>query len=491
MWGDEDSMADSALFRFDNSYARDLPGFHVAWQPAEAPAPRLVKFNQALARELGLADSRLDGPLGAEIFSGGRLPEGASPIAQAYAGHQFGGFSPQLGDGRALLLGEIVDPRGRRFDIQLKGSGRTPFARGGDGKAALGPMLREYLISEAMTALGIPTTRSLAVALTGETIHREEPLPGAVLTRVAASHIRIGTFQFFAARGDTDKVRQLADYAIDRHFPDLKGEDQPYLALLARVSRLQAQLVAQWLQVGFIHGVMNTDNAAISGETIDYGPCAFMEIYDPATVFSSIDSQGRYAYGNQPPLAAWNVARFAETLLPLIDPDADRALELASACIESFATDFEGAWIGGMSANLGLAGKADGDRDLIGDFLVLLQKAGADFTLSFRHLARLARGEESDFFAGEGFADWLARWRQRLPADGQSVALAMDRVNPLYIPRNHLVEEALAAANQGDLTPFDRLLDVLADPYVERSGLERYTMPAPPDAPPYRTFCGT
>jgi len=474
------------IFPFDNSYARDLPGFHVSWKPAVPPEPRLVKFNAPLARDLGLDAAVLEGTAGTAIFSGAALPEGATPIAQAYAGHQFGGFSPQLGDGRALLLGEIVDPRGRRFDIQLKGSGRTPFARGGDGKAAIGPMLREYLVSEAMAALGIPTTRALAVALTGETIYRDTGLPGAVLTRVAASHIRIGTFQFFAARGETDKVKQLADYAIARHFPELAAEKNPYLALLARVRKLQAALVAQWFSVGFIHGVMNTDNAAISGETIDYGPCAFMDAYDPRTVFSSIDHQGRYAYGNQHLLAGWNIARFAETLLPLIDTDQERAVALATDCVEGFEADFHGSWTALMRRKLGLSGEDDGDSALIADYLVLLEQDEADFTQSFRHLAKLARGEQTDFFPA-AFTPWLARWTPRLHA---SSAPDMDRVNPLYIPRNHLVEEALAAATQGDMAPFDELLAVLQQPFTEQPGKERYAEPVMRD-PSYRTFCGT
>ncbi|MFT3989567.1 protein adenylyltransferase SelO [Aestuariivirga sp.] len=474
------------IFPFDNSYARDLPGFHVEWKPAAAPEPKLVKFNAALASELGLDATALEGEVGAAVFSGAAIPEGATPIAQAYAGHQFGGFSPQLGDGRALLLGEIVTPTGQRFDIQLKGSGRTPFARGGDGKAAIGPMLREYLVSEAMAALGIPTTRALAVTLTGETIYRDSALPGAVLTRIAASHIRIGTFQFFAARSETDKVKQLADYAIARHFPELVTEDNPSLALLARVRTLQAALVAQWLSVGFIHGVMNTDNAAISGETIDYGPCAFMDAYDPRTVFSSIDHQGRYAYGNQPLLTGWNVARFAETLLPLIDADQERAVALATQCVEGFEADFHGTWTSLMRRKLGLAGEDAGDATLIADYLVLLEQAEADFTLSFRHLAGLARGEETEFFS-TAFAPWLARWRPRLHA---ASALDMDGVNPLYIPRNHLVEEALAAATQGGMAPFNELLALLQSPFDEQPGKERYAEPAAKD-PSYRTFCGT
>jgi uncharacterized protein YdiU (UPF0061 family) len=476
-------------FTFDNSYARELPGFYVNVQPAASPAPRLVIFNHGLARDLGLDGASLDSEWGARVFSGAEVPEGAAPLAQAYAGHQFGGFSPQLGDGRALLLGEVLDPQGRRFDIQLKGSGRTPFARGGDGKAALGPMLREYIISEAMHALGIPTTRSLAVALTGETIYREQALPGAVLTRVAASHIRIGTFQFFAVRGYTAKLKQLADYAIARHFPELAEAYNPYLALLIRVRQSQASLIARWMGVGFIHGVMNTDNAAISGETIDYGPCAFMNAYDPATVFSSIDEGGRYAFGNQPVLAGWNLARFAEALLPLIDADRDKAVALATEAIETYATDFQAQWNEVLCRKLGLR---VADASLAADFLALLHRHKADYTLAFRALSDCADGLDATLLAllgdGEEARAWLGRWRNQL-ADGASIA--MHAVNPKFIPRNHRVEEALVAATAGDLDPLHTLLKVLSQPFEEQPGRGKFASPPEDGAVPYRTFCGT
>ena len=470
-------------FVFDNSYARDLPGFYVNAVPAGGPAPELVLFNEPLARALGLDPQALRGENAAAIFAGVDVPEGAAPLAQVYAGHQFGGFSPQLGDGRALLLGEIIDPQGRRFDIQLKGSGRTPFARSGDGKAALGPMLREYIISEAMHALGIPTTRSLAVALTGETIYRETPLPGAVLTRVAASHIRIGTFQFFAARSEVEKLRQLADYAIARHFPELKDGANPYLALLIRVRDLQAALIARWMGVGFIHGVMNTDNAAISGETIDYGPCAFMNEYDPKTVFSSIDSQGRYAFGNQPALAGWNLARFAEALLPLIDAGQDRAVELATTAVEGFAAEFELKWNEVVRAKLGLR---QHDAAIAADFFALMEQAKADYTLSFRALAAAAEGHDHPVLAP--FAGWLSRWRPLLVEDAATV---LRRVNPKFVARNHLVEEALAAATAGNLAPLHTLLKVLQHPFDEQPGFASHAEPPEDSSTPYRTFCGT
>ena len=476
-------------FAFDNSYARELPGFYVNAAPSGGPAPDLVVFNEPLAKSLGLDPHALQGEHAAALFAGVDVPEGAAPLAQAYAGHQFGGFSPQLGDGRALLLGEVLDPEGRRFDIQLKGSGRTPFARGGDGKAALGPMLREYIISEAMHALGIPTTRSLAVALTGETIYRETPLPGAVLTRVASSHIRIGTFQFFAARSDTEKLRQLADYSINRHFPELKDDANPYLALLVRVRDLQASLIARWMGVGFIHGVMNTDNAAISGETIDYGPCAFMNAYDPQTVFSSIDSQGRYAFGNQPALAGWNLARFAEALLPLIDANPDKAVALATTAVEGFATQFELRWNETLRAKLGLR---EFDAKIAADFFTLMQQNRADYTLAFRALADAAEGLNQSLLAllnaSPEATEWLARWRPLLAADA---ANAMFRVNPKYIPRNHRVEEALSAATAGDLAPLKTLLLVSQRPFDEQPGFAAFAEPPEDTSTPYRTFCGT
>ncbi|MDZ4136615.1 MAG: YdiU family protein, partial [Paracoccaceae bacterium] len=428
-------------------------GFYAPQHPARAPAPRLLHFNEALARDLGL-DAALLRPKAAALFSGAQLPEGAEPVAQAYAGHQFGGFSPQLGDGRAVLLGEVTDRRGVRRDIALKGSGRTPFSRGGDGKATLGPVLREYLLGEAMHALGVPTTRALAAVSTGEQVRRETDLPGAVLTRVAASHIRVGTFQFFAARGDDAKVRQLADYAIARHYPGLD-----YLQFLEAVIGAQTRLVAQWMGLGFIHGVMNTDNMTISGETIDYGPCAFMEGYAPGTVFSSIDHGGRYAYANQPLILGWNLARLAETLLPLIDPDEDRAVAVATEMLQGIGALFRAQWGAVMREKLGLAGAQAGDIALAEGFLSAMAGQGADWTQSFWRLAgavqRDTRGLRQLFADPAALLAWLPQWRARIAPDA---AARMDRINPVYIPRNHLVEEALAAAHPGDMAPFEALL---------------------------------
>lgn len=494
--------AAAAGFRFDNSYARTLEGFFVPWQAAPVPAAALLKFNRALATELGLDADMLDSPLGAAIFSGNQLPEGATPIAQAYAGHQFGGFSPQLGDGRALLLGEIIDTHGQRRDIAFKGSGRTPFSRGGDGKAALGPVLREYLMGEAMHALGIPTTRALAAVATGEKVLRDSgPLPGAVLTRVAASHLRVGTFEFFATRGTPEQLRMLADYAIARHDPALADQPQPYLGLLRAIIGRQARLVARWMGVGFIHGVMNTDNMTISGETIDYGPCAFMDAYDPATVFSSIDRQGRYAYGNQPAIAQWNLTRLAETLLPLLHEDADNAVAIATEEIRDFATQYQQHWLAELRRKLGFDGEQPDDERLTSDWLGLLQAQGVDFTLAFRQLAEHARtGDAAELralFAEPGPLDaWQARWKTRC-ATGQGDPVerseAMRFANPVYIPRNHLVEAALiAAVEDGNLVPFERLLWVLQRPFETRDGLQQFALPAPAEAMVgYRTFCGT
>ena len=489
------------MFTFDNSYARELEGCYVASSPTAAPRPTLLRLNHGLARELRLDPEEFTDERGAAIFSGNEVPPGASPLAQAYAGHQFGGFSPQLGDGRALLLGEVIDAHGRRRDIAFKGSGRTPFSRGGDGKAALGPVLREYLIGEAMHALGIPTTRALAAVATGDYVMRDRALPGAVLTRVAASHLRVGTFEFFAARGQHDVVQQLADYAIARHYPHLIGHADRYLELLRAVTDRQAALVAQWMLVGFIHGVMNTDNMSISGETIDYGPCAFLETYDPGAVFSSIDHGGRYAYGNQPVIARWNLARFAETLLPIMDaPQSGDAVTRATEVVGSFGDHYDAEWLRGVRRKLGLQGAEAADAALAADWLSLLQARAVDWTLAWRRLADAAagdpRGLESLFQDGRSLATWLARWRERSVGDsrsGDERAVAMRGVNPLYIPRNHRVEEALAAASDtSDLGPFERLLDVLAQPFDERPGLEEYTVPAPADVTArYQTFCGT
>ncbi len=490
---------------FDNSYARELDGMFAPWQPAPAPGPRWLRFNRALAEELGLDTESLASDAGLAVFSGNRVPEGAQPIAQAYAGHQFGGFSPQLGDGRALLLGEVIDRLGRRRDIALKGSGRTPFSRGGDGKAAVGPVLREYLIGEAMHALGIPTTRALAAVATGETIWRERPLPGAILTRVAASHLRVGTFQFFAARRDHARLRRLADYAISRHDPGLKVQPDRYLAFLQAVRDRHARLIAQWMGVGFIHGVMNTDNMTISGETIDYGPCAFLEAYDPATVFSSIDRHGRYAFGNQPGIAQWNLARLAETLLPLIDPDQERAVALATEVLDAFGPAFDREWLRIHRRKTGLndeAGDEDADRTLIHDYLDLMHRHRVDFTLGFRRLSDALRSPSVNALVplfGEGgpeLSGWLTRWQERLTQQGTpagTVAGAMDAVNPLYIPRNHLVENALDVATESqDLRLFERLLSVITRPYDERPEDALCALPGTPEQTEgYQTFCGT
>ncbi|HSW16861.1 MAG TPA: YdiU family protein [Ramlibacter sp.] len=497
-------------FRFDNTYARDLQGLYVPWKAANAPSPRLLYLNDPLALELRLDPAALRSDEGAAIFAGNTAPEGAEPLAQAYAGHQFGGFSPQLGDGRALLLGEVIDRHGRRRDIAFKGSGRTPFSRGGDGKAALGPMLREVLIGEAMHALGIPTTRALAVAGTGESVQREKPLPGAVLARVAASHLRVGTFEFYAARQELDKLRQLAEYAIARHDPDLLGSPGRYLALLGRVVQRQAQLIAQWINVGFIHGVMNTDNMTISGETIDYGPCAFMEAYDPKAVFSSIDHNGRYAFGNQPPIAQWNLARLAEALLPLIARDdseaaAAEAVAQATEVLRDFPAHYQAALLRGQRDKMGLA-DATADHDaadaaLASDWLGLLHAHKVDFTLGWRRLADAAAGNDAPlealFPATDAPREWLAKWRARCASDGasspQARAERMLSANPWIIARNHRVEEALtAASDDGDLAPFERLLAALVNPYEEKPEHAAYAQPAPAAVTAcYQTFCGT
>jgi uncharacterized protein YdiU (UPF0061 family) len=498
-------MADAKVLpiaAFSNSYTGLPPHFFAGQLPARVAQPQLVKFNAALAEELGLDDAAIAAMGPAGIFSGNIVPSGAEPIAMAYAGHQFGNFVPQLGDGRAILLGEVIDRSGMRRDIQLKGAGRTPFSRGGDGCAALGPVLREYLVSEAMHALGIPATRALAVVTTGEMVQRETRLPGAVLTRVAASHIRVGTFQYFAARGDVQAVTQLADYVIDRHYPNAKESENPYLALLEAVVDRQALLIARWMQVGFIHGVMNTDNMAISGETIDFGPCAFMDPYDPATVFSAIDRAGRYTYGNQPGIAQWNLARFAETLLPLIDASQEKGIALASDVISGFSARFEQYWLAGMREKLGLHTAEDGDAALIGGLLDTMHENAADFTLTFRRLAdAVLSGEEDDagprelFAAPEAFDGWAVAWRLRLqrePSEPQMRASAMRRVNPAFIPRNHQVEHALAlAVEQSDFQAFEALLAVLSRPYEDQPGKESYAAAPPPSARVYRTYCGT
>ena len=460
-------------------FASELPELAVPWQAEPAPAPGLLALNEPLARELGLDPAELRTAEGLRLLVGNTLAAGSSPVAQAYAGHQFGGFVPRLGDGRALLLGEVADSAGRVRDLHLKGSGRTPFARGGDGLAAVGPMLREYVISEAMHALGIPTTRSLAVVATGRSVQRETLLPGAVLARVASSHLRVGSFQYAGATGDVDLLRRLADHAVARHHGDAASAVEFFDAVVTA----QASLVAKWMLVGFVHGVMNTDNMTISGETIDYGPCAFMEAYDPTTVFSAIDESGRYAYGNQPIVAEWNLARLAESLLPLLHEGTDQAVALALESLSRFRPQYEAAWSAGMRGKLGLSDGLDEavTSALVTDLLALLREQRVDYTSFFRSLGDEPRRPDQPALDG-----WLTRWH----ALGPDLA-AMNRVNPAYVPRNHLVEEALSAATGGDLGPFTELLQVVGAPYDERPGLERYAAPTPAGSGSYRTFCGT
>ena len=478
---------------FDNSYAQDLQGLYVPWQGQPWPDPQLVMLNTPLARAIGLDPSFLQGEEGVAMLSGHALPEGARPLAQAYAGHQFGGFSPQLGDGRAILVGEVIDPKGQRWDLHLKGSGRTPFARGGDGRAVLGPVLREYLISEAMAALGVPTTRALAACTTGDRVLRQNGLePGAVLARVASSHLRVGTFQFFAARGEVEKLRLLLDYTLARHDPDLVGTPDAALGLLNRVAERQARLVAKWMGLGFIHGVMNTDNTTISGETIDYGPCAFMDRYDPATVFSSIDHSGRYAYANQPVIAQWNLARLAEALLPLIDPSESRAISRATEVMEGMAEIYHTAWLEVFARKLALPAP---DAALIEALHKLWDGREVDFTSFFRALPAALKDDDEPvlhlFTKSDGVSDWLARWRAQIADPAQAIA-QIEAVNPLYIPRNHLVEEALQAASfDDDLSLFQTLLARVQAPYTPVLGMERYAAPALKEAPAVVTYCGT
>ncbi|MCR2783753.1 MULTISPECIES: protein adenylyltransferase SelO [unclassified Microbacterium] len=486
------SVALQSTMTLGNHFATELPELAVPWQAAEFPDARLLVLNEPLAAELGLDPASLRSPAGVGLLTGNLLPDGATPVAQAYAGHQFGGYSPRLGDGRALLLGEVVDAHGALRDIHLKGSGVTPFARGGDGLAAVGPMLREYVVSEAMHALGIPTTRALAVTATGQDVYRETVLPGAVLTRVASSHLRVGSFQYAAATGDVDLLRRLVAHAIDRHYPHLADAENPSLALLQAVTDAQASLIAHWMLVGFVHGVMNTDNMTISGETIDYGPCAFMDAFDPASVYSSIDLGGRYAFGAQPLVGEWNLARLAEALLPTLDDDTEQAISLAQDVLGVYRDQYNAAWFAGMLVKLGLAEGLDDEvtTRLCTDLIELLQVSRVDYTGFFRRLSAVARGDASEvraLFADPGpFDIWAERWLSLSPdPDG------MDAVNPVYIPRNHLVEEALAAATEGDLAPFEQLVAVVTDPYTPRPGLERYADPAPDTFGPYRTFCGT
>jgi uncharacterized protein YdiU (UPF0061 family) len=488
-------------FGFQNSYARLPQRFYARVNPSPVTAPRLVRLNVELAQKLFLNPEALISPSGVEILAGNRVAEGSEPLAMAYAGHQFGHFVPQLGDGRAILLGEVVGHDGERYDLQLKGPGRTPFSRGGDGRAALGPVLREYLVSEAMTALGVPSTRALAAVITGERVLRETALPGAVLTRVAASHLRVGTFQYFAARSDVEATRTLADYAIARHYPEAADTPQPYRAFLEGVISRQARLVAHWMLVGFVHGVMNTDNTSISGETIDYGPCAFLEAFEPMKVFSSIDQNKRYAYGNQPGAMLWNLARLAETLLPVLEQvegDGEAALAWAKAALAEFPREFDAAHAAGLARKLGLFTTAPGDLALGQDLLAAMAANRADFTLTFRKLCDAAEGDDSvrALFADPAAYDqWAVAWRRRLadePTSPQQRAAAMRLVNPLFIPRNHLVQEAIAAAvEQKDFAPFEQLLDVVTRPFEEQAARDRYALPARPEECVLQTFCGT
>jgi len=485
---------------FQHTYSALPSRFFAPIHPTPVADPRLVVFNTPLARELGLDPEAIE-PQAAALFSGNQLPEDATPIAMAYAGHQFGAFVPRLGDGRAILLGELKTRDGALRDIQLKGSGLTPFSRNGDGRAVLGPMLREYIISEAMYALGIPTTRSLAVVTTGERVYREDILPGAVLTRVAASHVRVGTFQYFAARGDQEGLRELLEYVIARHYPAAREAQSPALAVLKEVTQRQVDLIARWMLVGFIHGVMNTDNMALSGETIDYGPCAFMDEYDPKTVFSSIDRNGRYSYGNQPAIAQWNLARFAETLLPLLDPDTDKAVSLATQVLDPFIDQFDALFLAGLRRKIGLSTAADGDAELARNLLTSMERSHADFTLTFRRLTLMVENPDRQTHLSELFSpdsdieSWLRLWRDRLARDPltQPERVAMMRgANPAFIPRNHRVDLALKAAERGDYEPFRKLLGILQHPCDDQPDVEaEYGQPPQQSERVLQTFCGT
>ena len=522
MASDEHAQA-ASLLPLTNDYAQ-LPGrFYARVAPTPVPSPHLIRLNRPLARELGLGPDALSSQTGVEVLSGNRLAS-AHPIAAAYAGHQFGGFVPQLGDGRAILLGERVGPGGERFDVQLKGAGRTPFSRGGDGRAPLGPVLREYVVSEAMAALGIPTTRALAAVATGEQVIRQTVQPGAILTRVASSHVRVGTFEYFAARDDQEALRLLADHVIDRHYPDAARSDQPYLALLTAVAQAQAHLIARWMLVGFVHGVMNTDNASVAGETIDYGPCAFLDAYDPHAVFSSIDRGGRYAYDRQPAIGRWNLARLAECLLPLLSDDTDAAVAQAQQALAGYDAAFERAYRTGLHAKLGLLTSHPGDQELADELLALMAGGRADFTLTFRRLSESLRreGEGEDvgggagtgtpsagvdatmevdagdtsrlFAAPSGFLAWQQAWRARIADEPSGLGAIRDHMlarNPVYVPRNHLVEAALSAATEGDYAPFHRLVEVLQAPFQRQPGSERFADAPADDQRVYRTFCGT
>ena len=470
---------------FDNSYARLPERFYTRMPPTPVAQPSMIRVNRALAERLGLDPAVLETPEMVDALAGSGVPQGASPLAQVYAGHQFGAWNPQLGDGRALLLGEIVAPDGARFDLQLKGSGPTPYSRMGDGRAPLGPVLREYIVSEAMAALGVPTTRALAAVATGETVARERLEPGAVLTRVAASHIRVGTFQYFYAREDSEALSLLANHVIARHYPEAAKTEDPILALLEGVVARQAALVAKWMSLGFIHGVMNTDNMTISGETIDYGPCAFMDGFHPGQVFSSIDHQGRYAFGNQPRIAQWNLAQLAQALLGLLQGDEAGQLSAAQAAVDGFPQAFDTAWLTEMRTKLGLEGEDAGDGELVSSLLTTMAEGRADFTLTFRGLSDgTARAQFAD---PSGFDAWSQRWQAR--GGGFSERLAA--VNPRYIPRNHQVEMAIEAALADDFAPFEKLLDVLADPFADQTSNASYSLPPSASERVFQTFCGT
>ncbi|WP_456276853.1 protein adenylyltransferase SelO [Bacillus sp. AK128] len=488
----EEKAGIEAGWHLDNSYARLPKTFYTSQKPTPVSSPELIVLNEPLARALGFDSSQLSEKESVEVFAGNKIPEGSAPLAEAYAGHQFGHFN-MLGDGRAILLGEQISQNDERFDIQLKGSGRTPYSRGGDGRATLGPMLREYIISEAMNALGIPTTRSLAVVTTGEPVMRETELPGAILTRVAASHLRVGTFQYAAKWGTDEELKTLADYAIKRHYPEIENHEERYLSLLKAVMNRQAKLIAQWQLVGFIHGVMNTDNMTISGETIDYGPCAFMNQYDPETVFSSIDRNGRYSYGNQPQLAGWNLARFAESLLALLHDDIDEAVKIAQDAVTEFPTIFKGYWLEGMRAKLGIFNEESQDEALIEELLGLMHKHQADFTNTFNALT-FDTMEDIDLFRTPEFKEWQEKWMSRLSRQQESKESSvelMKKSNPGVIPRNHRVEEALEAALIGDYSVMEQLVEVLSTPFEHSPAQADYCeLPEQTDRP-YRTYCGT
>ncbi|MCW8927020.1 MAG: YdiU family protein [Xanthomonadales bacterium] len=482
---------------FDNSYARLPESFYTRQHPQPVPAPELIRVNHSLADYLGFDPAWLESETGVGFIAGNYIPGDADPVATVYAGHQFGGWVPQLGDGRAILLGEVIARDGVRHDIQLKGSGRTPYSRAGDGRAPLGPVLREYIVSEAMAALGVPTTRALGAVTTGQFVVREDRLPGAVLARVAQSHIRIGTFQYFASKQDIDALQTLVDHVIERHYPRAAGANEPLQAMLAGVVERQASLVAQWQLLGFIHGVMNTDNMLLSGETVDYGPCAFMDGFDNNAVFSSIDHAGRYAYRNQVQIAHWNLAQLVQALLPLLDDDQERAVGKGQAVIDEFPGLVQAAYRNGIFRKLGLAGDESGDVALVQDLLELMQQHGSDFTLTFRRLAELAGTDENTgeiFQLDAAFEPWLERWRSRFAEseDAATRTSGMLRANPVFIPRNHLVEEAIVAAeNDGDFAPFHALVDVLAHPFDYDANLERYARPPLPGQEVRQTFCGT